>query len=227
MSGSYTHQVHDFTRKQRLMLAVVPPVAAMVIRALGATLRYRDVRAAETPVGVDVPGPTIFAFWHRALLMAAHRFRDRQIAILISQSFDGELIARTVRLLGFHVVRGSSTRGGPVGLRNMAQAYAEGHICAFTADGPRGPNMVAKAGPIHLAQLTGATWIGSFHLQPARAWELRSWDRFLIPKPFSAVTIAWPAHVAPEPGALQQALDEAVAMSSAASGAQRSQVAAS
>ena len=124
-------------------------------------------------------------------------------------------------------MRGSSTRGGANGLRNLAQAYADGHICAFTADGPRGPNMVAKAGPVHLAQLTEATWIGSFHLQPARAWQLRSWDQFLIPKPFSAVTIAWPAHVAPELVALQQALDEAVAMSAPAGGPQQSQVAAS
>lgn len=237
--------MHVFTRKQRLQLAILPPLAAFLIRALGATLRYRDLTAPNTPVGIEIPGPTIFAFWHRILLMAAHRFRNKGIAILISQSFDGELIARTVALLGFHPVRGSSSRGGAPGLRNMAQAYAEGHICAFTADGPRGPAMIAKPGPVHLAQLTqttpapttpatasapdrtatpaapattavaaatAASWIGSFHAHPTRAWQLRSWDRFLIPKPFSTVTFTWPAHTRPDLPTLQQSLDEAVHM---------------
>jgi hypothetical protein len=202
--------VPAFTRKQRLLLAIIPPVAALLIRALGATLRYRDVTAPGTPIGIEIPGPTIFAFWHRTLLIAAHRFRNHGIAILISASFDGELIARTVALLGFHPVRGSSSRGGAPGLRAMAQAYAEGHICAFTADGPRGPNMIAKPGPVQLADLTAAPWIGSFHGHPSRSWQLNSWDRFMIPKPFSTITFSWPAHVAPELTLVQHALDEAV-----------------
>lgn len=206
-----------FTRKQRLLLAIIPPIAAVLIRALGATLRYRDINAVDAlgepvPLGIEIPGPVVFAFWHRTLLVCAHRFRNKGIAILISPSFDGELIARTVALLGFHPVRGSSSRGGASGLRAMAQAYAEGHRCAFTADGPRGPNMVAKPGPVQLAQLTGATWIGAYYALPNRRWELNSWDRFMIPKPFSTVTFTWPAHAKPDFAAVQNALDEAVRM---------------
>jgi len=204
--------VHVYNRKQRLALAVVPPLAAGLIRLLGATLRYRDINAPDVPVGIEIPGPVVFAFWHRTLLTCAHRFRNKGIAILISPSFDGELIARTVEYLGFYPVRGSSSRGGAVGLRNMAQAYAEGHRTAITADGPRGPNMVAKPGVVQVAELTGATWIGVYYALPDRAWELHSWDRFLIPKPFSTVTFTWPSHVAPDLGAVQLALDEAVAM---------------
>jgi lysophospholipid acyltransferase (LPLAT)-like uncharacterized protein len=204
--------VHVFTRKQRILLAIIPPVAALCIRALGATLRYRDINAAGVPVGIEIPGPVIFAFWHRTLLVCAHRFRNKQIAILISPSFDGELIARTVARLGFHPVRGSSSRGGASGLRAMAQAYAEGHRCAFTADGPRGPNMVAKPGPVQLAQLTGAAWIGAYYALPDRRWELNSWDRFIIPKPFSTVTFTWPQHTAADVVAVQRALDQAVQM---------------
>lgn len=207
--------VPTFTRKQRFLLAVIPRAAALLIRALGATLRYRDVNAAGVPVGIEIPGPVIFAFWHRTLLVCAHRFRNKEIAILISPSFDGELIARTVERLGFHPVRGSSSRGGASGLRAMAQAYREGHRCAFTADGPRGPNMVAKAGPVQLAELTGASWIGAYYALPERRWELHSWDRFMIPKPFSRVTFTWPAHVEPRLEAVQQALDEAVRMAEA------------
>ena len=203
-----------FTRSQRLLLALIPPLAGALIRTLGATLRYRDVNAPATPIGIEVPGPTLFAFWHCCLLVCAHRFRNKQIAILISASFDGELIARTVARLGFFPVRGSSSRRTTGALRGMAQAYADGHRCAVTADGPRGPARIAKPGLIQLAELTGATWLGAFHAHPAHAWRLRSWDRFMIPWPFTTVTFTWPAYTPPDDHpALQQALDEAVRMS--------------
>jgi hypothetical protein len=94
----------------------------------------------------------------------------------------------------------------------MAEAYKAEHKCAITADGPRGPNMVAKPGPVQVAELTGATWIGAYYALPNRAWELKSWDRFLIPKPFSTITFTWPALAPPELTAVQSALDEAVRM---------------
>jgi lysophospholipid acyltransferase (LPLAT)-like uncharacterized protein len=208
--------VASYTRKERLMLAIVPPLAALFIRVLGATLRYRDVNAPGVPNGHTVPGPVVFAFWHCSMLACAHRFRNLGIAILISRSFDGELIARTVERLGFLAVRGSSSRGGAAGLRGMQEAYAAGHRCAFTADGPRGPARVAKGGPVQLAELVGATWIGAYHAEPDKAWHLKSWDRFIIPKPFSTVTFGWPAYVVPELELVQGALDEAVAMASGA-----------
>jgi hypothetical protein len=211
--------VHVFTRKQRVLLAFVPPLAALLVRVLGATWRYRDVNAPSssgenaTPVGIDIPGPTIFAFWHCSMLACAHRFRNHDIAILISRSFDGELIARTVERLGFRAIRGSSTRGGAPALRGMAEAYAAGHRCAVTADGPKGPARSAKPGPVHLAHLAGAHWLGAYHAQPDRAWLLRTWDSFMVPKPFATITFAWPAHITPDLPALQRALDTAVAMS--------------
>jgi lysophospholipid acyltransferase (LPLAT)-like uncharacterized protein len=111
-------------------------------------------------------------------------------------------------------VRGSRSRGGAAGLKGMADAYRAGHRCAFTADGPKGPAMVAKAGPVQLAELVEATWIGAYHAEPTRAWRLKTWDSFIVPKPFSTVTFGWPAHVAPELGLVQAALDSAVTMSS-------------
>jgi hypothetical protein len=73
---------------------------------------------------------------------------------------------------------------------------------------------VAKAGPVQLAELTEAKWIGAYHAEPSRAWHLKSWDRFVIPKPFATVTFGWPAHVKPELELVQKALDEAVVMAS-------------
>ncbi len=223
-----------YTPKQRIALAFIPPLAALLIRLLGLTLRYHDVTDPGTTPGNLIPGPTVFAFWHRSLLASAYRFRNLDIAILISSSFDGELIARTVELLGFKAIRGSSSRGGPTGLRAMQVAYAAGHICAITADGPRGPVFVAKPGAAQLANSVGAhatetgasatgtlngTWVGCFYALPDRAWQLRSWDRFLIPKPFARVVIAWPAHIPAAqvtPAAVQAALDRSVEMAQAA-----------
>lgn len=183
-----------YTLQQRLTLAVAPRVASFLIRMLGCTLRFEDVCAPCTIPGDAMPGPGVFGFWHRSLLMAAYRFRNQGFVIIISQSFDGELIARTVERLGFTVVRGSSSRGGAAALLAMERLVDEGRVAAFTADGPRGPVYVAKPGLTRLAQRTTGD-VGGFHLAPSSAWELRSWDRFLIPKPFARVAVSWPTHV--------------------------------
>jgi len=114
--------------------------------------------------------------------------------VLISQSFDGELIARIIERLGFLTARGSSTRSGGSGLFALAKAVERGNPAVFTADGPRGPIYKAKPGAIKLAQVTGYD-IGIFYAHPEKAWQLRSWDRFLIPKPFSRVAISWGRNV--------------------------------
>lgn len=203
-----------YTLKQRLALAVVPRVASMVICCLGVTLRYEDVAESGATPGYDSPPPAIYAFWHRCLLACAWRFRNHNVTILISRSFDGELIARTVERLGFVAVRGSSSRDGSLGLRALHRAYFAGNYCAITADGPRGPSMVAKPGVAQLARLVESK-VGAFYAHPERAWQLRSWDKFLIPKPFSRVTVAWSREAQPELSEVQSALDRAVELATA------------
>ena len=97
---------------------------------------------------------------------------------------------RILRMFGFDAVRGSSSRAGREGLLGLKQIIENGRTAIFTADGPRGPIYETKMGPIKLAQLTGAP-IGAFHMQPERAWEVNSWDRFLIPKPFTRIVVSW------------------------------------
>jgi hypothetical protein len=205
---------HPYTLKQRLALAILPRLASFAIRCLGVTLRYRDVCDPTATPGYYIQPPVIYAFWHRCLLACAWRFRNRRVAILISRSFDGELIARTVERLGFIAIRGSSSRDAMSGLRNLHRAYLSGHFCAITADGPRGPAMLAKPGVAQLAQLADTT-VSAFYVHPERAWQLRSWDRFLIPKPFSRVTVAWTAQVPAEQSAVQAILDHAVELAEA------------
>jgi lysophospholipid acyltransferase (LPLAT)-like uncharacterized protein len=201
--------VAAFTFQQRLTLAIVPRLASIIIRCLGITLRYEDVVDTGATTGYDNPNAAIYILWHRSLLSSAWRFRNRNIAILISESFDGELIARTVQRLGFLPIRGSSSRGGAPGLRNMERAFLAGHNCAFTADGPRGPAFIAKPGAAQLATRLN-TDVGAFYVLPQRAWQLRSWDRFLIPKPFSRVLVTWSTRVPGDPAAVQTALNRSV-----------------
>ncbi|MDE3104670.1 MAG: lysophospholipid acyltransferase family protein [Acidobacteriota bacterium] len=196
-------------------------MASLLIRIVGCTLRYVDLCEEGAVPGTQLPAPRIYAFWHRTLLASAWRFRNMGIAILISPSFDGELIARTVARLGFVPVRGSSSRGGAEGLRQLERAFRKGHDCAITADGPRGPIYVAKPGVAHLASLLDQP-VGTFFALPERAWQLRSWDHFLIPKPFSRVFLAWPHRTAGELPLVQQKLDLAVQLASDAAAQGRS-----
>ena len=166
----------------------------MLIRLLGATLRFEEIGEPGTHADEN-PGTRVYCMWHRSLLSVAYHFRKRKIAILISPSFDGEMIAQTIWRVGYTPVRGSSSRGGAAGLLGMQSALdaTDGSRCnyaAFTSDGPRGPVYRLKPGGVKLAQQVGGG-VGIFYAAPDRAWELRSWDRFLIPKPFSTVVIGW------------------------------------
>jgi lysophospholipid acyltransferase (LPLAT)-like uncharacterized protein len=181
-----------FTFSQRIALAVVPRLVWALQSVIGRTWRF-EVIAEEgaTPLNFGQgAGPEIYCFWHQCVLPCAIYFRTTNATILISRSFDGELIARTLALFGFRAVRGSSSRGAREGLLGLKKTLESGRPVVFTADGPRGPIYQSKMGPIKLAQMTGAP-IGAFHLQPERAWVVNSWDRFLVPKPFARIVVSW------------------------------------
>jgi lysophospholipid acyltransferase (LPLAT)-like uncharacterized protein len=156
------------------------------------TWRFEEIAVdGVTPlIRGEGAGSRIFCFWHQCVLPCAIYFRTTHATILISQSFDGELVTRVLQLFGFRAVRGSSSRGAREGLLGLKQVIEHGGPAIFTADGPRGPIYQTKMGPIKLAQMTGAP-IGAFHLQPERAWVMRSWDHFLVPKPFTRIVVSW------------------------------------
>jgi hypothetical protein len=195
-----------FTFGQRVALWIVPRLTALVLSAIGVTLRFKVI-AEEEAVPETPPAKGIFCFWHRCTLAAGWYFRPFRCSILISQSFDGELIARTLGLLGYGSVRGSSSRGGAAGLMALREVLARNEPVVFTADGPRGPIYQTKLGPVKLAAMTGER-IGSFYLLPEHAWVMGSWDRFMIPMPFSRVVVSWARAVdAPGPEADAEALE--------------------
>lgn len=186
-----------FSFTQRVALWIVPRLTAFVLAIIGITLRF-EVVAEEGAIPATPPAKGIFCFWHRCTMPCGWYFRKFRCSILISQSFDGELIARTLGLLGYNSVRGSSSRGGAAGLLALQGVLESGLPVVFTADGPRGPVYQTKIGPVKLAQMTGEP-IGSFYLLPERAWTLNSWDRFLIPKPFSRVAVSWARSISAPP----------------------------
>lgn len=181
-----------FTLAQRVVLAVVPPVVRALVWLVGLTWRF-EVIAEDGVVPVlagQQAGSEIYCFWHQCVLPCTMYFRNSGAVILISRSFDGELVTRVLRMFGFDAVRGSSSRGAREGLLGLTRVIESGRTAIFTADGPRGPIYRTKMGPIKLAQVTGAP-IGAFHLEPERAWTMRSWDRFLVPKPFTRICVSW------------------------------------
>jgi lysophospholipid acyltransferase (LPLAT)-like uncharacterized protein len=181
-----------FTFTQRITLAIAPRVVWALLWVVSRTWRFEEIAEdGVTPlVGGIGAGAEIFCFWHQCVLPCTFYFRRTGATILISRSFDGELITRILELFGFHAVRGSSSRGAREGLLGLKQVIESGTPAIFTADGPRGPIYQTKMGPIKLAQMTGAR-VGAFHLQPERAWVMKSWDRFLIPKPFTRIAVSW------------------------------------
>lgn len=181
-----------FSLGQRLVLAIAPRIVWALVWILGFTWRFEIIAeegATPLPHG-EGAGREIFCFWHQCVLPCTIYFRRTGATILISQSFDGELVTRILGLFGFRAVRGSSSRGGREGLLGLQDVIDSGKPAIFTADGPRGPIYRTKMGPIRLAEATGAP-IGAFHLEPERAWTMRSWDRFLVPKPFTRIAVSW------------------------------------
>ncbi len=177
-----------FTLRQRVQLTAVSWIVPALLWLIGRTLRVNMTFEPGAIQGLDEIHPGIFPFWHRCVLPATWIFRRRRIAVITSQSRDGEYIARVIRRFGFVPVRGSSSHGGQRALLEMKDLLADRHAVAFTIDGPRGPRHVAKRGPVLLARMSGVA-ITAFYVAVEKAWVLKTWDALVVPKPFSRVYV--------------------------------------
>lgn len=211
-------------RIQRIAIAIGP----LVIRLLRATWRVHVIDDAAWRALRREGKPFIFALWHGELLPLVVLHSGEGVRVLISEHGDGEVIARIAHRLGLATIRGSTTRGAARALLAMCDALETGSEVAVTPDGPRGPARVFAPGAVVAAQRSGAPII-PIGVAASRAWRLRSWDAFMIPKPFARVTVAYgaPRHVdatdaraaAAEAPVFAADLDAAVARAEAAEAA--------
>ena len=170
---------------------VLAPYYTTIRIVEGGELRARMLRDPR-PAG-------IYAFWHSHQLTAVWHFRRVGAGILVSASRDGEYIARVARSVGFTPLRGSSSQLGAAGLKALIEFARSGRTVAITPDGPRGPRHSIGPGVLAVAQKSGYP-IVPFAIGLSSFWELPSWDRFRIPKPFSRGYACWgePLSVPPE-----------------------------
>lgn len=183
--------------------AVIALGAALVL-GLGRTWRF-DV---DDPFH-SAPGAgraAIFAIWHARLLPSIFRHRGAGAVALVSRSRDGALISGVIERLGFATVRGSSSRGGDEALRLMLASARGTAELAVTPDGPRGPAEIVKPGLPWLASRSGVPVV-PVAVGARSAWRMRSWDRFLVPRPFARVRIAYGAPIEVPPGLEGDALE--------------------
>jgi lysophospholipid acyltransferase (LPLAT)-like uncharacterized protein len=174
---------------QRLKAAAIGGAAFPLVAALGRTLTWRIAGGHYFDDIVSGGKAPILALWHGRIMAATLYWRNRGIVAMTSENFDGEWVARLMARFGFRAARGSTSRGGSRALVQLRKELKAGHAAAFTVDGPRGPARQAQRGAVWLAGATGCP-ILPFHIEASRSWTAGSWDRTMVPRPFSTAAIA-------------------------------------
>lgn len=179
-------------------------IGAGFLRAIASTWRYTVHGAEHYARERDNGRPVVLALWHGEMLPLLYHHRDRRIAVLVSEHGDGEIIARILDAFGFRLVRGSSSRGAARALIALDRELKAGFDVGITPDGPRGPRHSVAPGAL-LAAHRGDARIVPLAAKASGFWELGSWDRFMIPKPFARVTIAYGKPVSVEAASSREA----------------------
>ena len=172
--------------KQRELLGVVlPPLVYAFISLIYLSVRKRYHLPDKVP-----QEPFMVAFWHGKIMLSPYIYRKLRkhpkIGVIISDHFDGKIIADTMRYYRFDTIRGSSSKGGVKALKESFRLVNKGYDIAITPDGPRGPYQSVADGIVAISQKKRMAII-AFNYKASRYWEMKSWDRFMIPKPFSVV----------------------------------------
>jgi len=171
--------------KEKVFLFLARFILPALIYIFGWTWRVRFVgRENEGPEGT----PIIWAFWHSRLLPLVYFYRNKGIIVLVSMSFDGEIISRVLEKMGFKTIRGSSSRGGAKSIIAIVNELKKGSKVALTPDGPRGPKEIAQIGTAAVSAISGVPIVAAATAS-SNFFKLNSWDGFRIPLPFSKTEI--------------------------------------
>lgn len=173
---------------QRLSIRVAGFIFYSLIRLIGKTIRFEIVGRENLDKISEWEKQPIRCFWHEQIFLTIYFFRRTQAVSIVSQSFDGEYIARCLQHFGGGVVRGSSTRGGAGALIEFIRLMKTGCSAFVTVDGPKGPRRVVKDGALLLSKKSGNP-ILPFSVISKKSRTLKSWDKMQIPRPFSRALI--------------------------------------
>ena len=173
-------------KKRAILLKVVPPLAYFLIRLLYLSCK----KVYHTPKQMPKT-PFIVGLWHEYILFSPLMFKttmskDDKCSVIISEHFDGKMIAKVVNLFGLGDIGGSSTRGGIKAIKESFKLLDKKECVAITPDGPRGPRHSVADGIVAISQKKDVN-IVAYSYKASSFWRLKSWDKFLVPKPFSKV----------------------------------------
>ena len=187
--------------KEKLILAMLPYAAWLMIKFIGGTQRTRVINPEAVRKTFSEQGNAIFAFWHNRFLMIPYFYRKlfgwKDIVTLISRSRDGEYLDCCLKLFRPFVVRGSSSRGGTSALKNLVREIQQGKDCIITPDGPRGPRYEVQGGIAALSLLSKAPIIPVSY-DSSRKIILKSWDGTIITLPFGRSVLVFGDPIYPE-----------------------------
>jgi lysophospholipid acyltransferase (LPLAT)-like uncharacterized protein len=170
--------------KKKLVAALGPSLAYWVIRILGWTMRFEEVNAEILRSLFEKETPFIGAFWHGRLLMMPLVYKGKKLSILVSPHRDGQIVGKALQRFGFGTIPGSTYRKGFSAFKQMLKAHQIGSDVVIVPDGPRGPRQQVQIGVIELAKRTGRPILPAT-FGASKGIFFKTWDRFLLPYPFS------------------------------------------
>ncbi|PKA25229.1 lysophospholipid acyltransferase family protein [Leptospira meyeri] len=177
--------------KRRFLVWFLPLIVVWFQRLIGFTSRFRFLTNEHYEELFKNKKPFIYSIWHTNVLYSPYLHRGKNVAVLISESKDGDYINQVVHRFGNTSVRGSSSKGGSKALKAVIQHLKKGLPAAFTPDGPRGPAFIVQPGIIAAAQVTQVP-IVPFHYECSRQWILeKAWDKHRVPKPFTTFVVSY------------------------------------
>jgi hypothetical protein len=183
------------TLRKKMVASMGPFIAYWTVRILGMTMQFIEVNSEIPRSFIENGTLAIGAFWHGRLLMmpcleSIHKENKRKMSFLVSPHRDGQIIGKALERFGYRAILGSSTRRGFSAFHQMLKAQKDGYDVIVVPDGPRGPRHQVQIGIIELAKLTGSP-IVPLSFSASKRKIFNTWDRFLLPYPFSKGVFIW------------------------------------
>lgn len=184
--------------KKKVVAWMGPWFAYWTIKILGRTMRFEEIHPEIPRSFWEKKTPAIGAFWHGRLLMMPLIYKGKKLSFLVSHHRDGQVVGKALERFGFQAILGSTTRRGVSAFKKMVKAHQDGADIALVPDGPRGPCCRVQIGVIELARLIGRPVV-PLTFSASKRKVFKTWDRFLLPYPFSKGVFIWgePVHVDP------------------------------